>query len=118
VFFQKNQSESAEATQVFRCMTFLRAVVVFVKADIQVPMQAVLNAPVITQSFAVEAGFGWFTADEKAHFAADFAVDVPFAATHADDTHIGPRLGLAQVVGILNDRVQASFQTTMGEFVG
>src|SRR5580704_17570549 len=81
-------------------------------------MQTVLNSPVISQSFAVEAGFGWFTADKKAYFAADFAVDVPFAATHADDTHVRPSLGLAQVIGVLDDRVQASLQTTMGEFVG
>src|ERR1700727_3783201 len=81
-------------------------------------MQTVLNAPVIAQGFAVKPGFGWFTADEKAHSAADCAVAVPFAATHADDTQVGPRLGLAQVTGGLDDRVQASLQTTMCEVVG
>src|ERR671936_815173 len=53
VCFQKRQGQSAEQGQVLRGVPLLHAVAIFLEVYIELPMQVVLNPPVLPQPGAV-----------------------------------------------------------------
>src|SRR5713101_763402 len=77
-----------------------RSVVVLVKRYIELPMEIILDAPMVAEHSRVVAGTCLLAADEIANLAAGFALDRALTMAHAYDPQLPPTLALAYPLGL------------------
>ena len=90
MLLEQAQSESPHQRQVLRSVAPAHAILVFGKRHIQLPVQGILDSPVMSQRGSIHLRRRLAIADEVAHLLAGFTVLNAFVITHADDTQARP----------------------------
>src|SRR5262249_15805096 len=107
VRLQERERQAAEQGQVLRGIPLADPVVIFGKGHIQLPMEGVLNPPMIPQGLALDLGRRSLAADEIAQFLRCPPVDRALAIAEADGGETGPVLAMTQASGMPQERVAA-----------
>ena len=85
----------------------MHAVAIFVERNIELPVQTILDAPVISQSFAETFGTRLLAGDEVAGLRARLSSNRAFAVAHADGAQICPLLSVSKAFGRVENDVGA-----------
>src|SRR5258708_11567237 len=103
--FQHHQSQLPQQRQVLCAGALGHAIVVLGKSYIQLPMQVVLNPPVIPQNLQIALGAHYFVADEIVRFYSRLLLaNLALAHIHPDHTHSFPLVLTAYSLWINQDR--------------
>src|SRR6516225_7449901 len=113
---QQGQRDPPHEGQVFGRLTLCRAVLVLRERYGHLPVEVVLDAPMIAQAAAVEAGPGLLAADEIADLATGLPRHGALALTHANHRQLGPIRFLADSLGVPDDDVTPSFLPAVSPF--
>src|SRR5262249_49439730 len=107
--------------QVLGGVPLLYSVAILGEVHVELPMQVVLDPPVVTQAVGIVSRAGLLVTDEVAGLAGGFPLGRPLAVTHANRGQVGPGVGMTNPLGGMQDRVAAvllAAMTTLAGFVG
>src|SRR5258706_2417546 len=94
---QEGQGEAAEQSQILGSVPLLHAVAILTEVHVELPMQVVLDAPVVPQPAGVVFRAGPLVADEIADLRSGFPLHGPLTVTHADGGQAGPGVRMTAV---------------------
>src|SRR5258708_38814563 len=109
LLFQQAQCHTPQHSQVLASVAVLHAVVILREGYVQLPVQVVLDPPMIPQPLAVGAGAGFLAPDEATPL---LAGRFPFGAlpvTHPSRLQSGPLLPVADLVQVVEHDVGTVF---------
>src|SRR5216683_8146784 len=107
---------TAKQGQVLRSMPLAYTVAIFSESDIELPVQIVLNPPMLTQPLAIELGADFPAANEITHFRGRLALHGPLAGTHTDGRQLGPVLRLTDPLRRVQHGIATVFFTAVTTF--
>src|SRR5262249_19069257 len=90
VSLQEREAQAAEQSQVLDSVSLPHTVTILMEVHVELPMQVVLDPPVLAQPAGVVSRAGPPVADEIANFRGRFPVHAPLTVTHADGAQPGP----------------------------
>ena len=99
-------------------VALLNAALVFTETNIQLPVQLVLDSPMLAQGFGIPAGSHPPAADKVMHLCAHFACHRPFPHAHPHGRYLRSRLPVAQAVHVMDDHIRAFLVPAMALFAG
>src|SRR5260370_36778261 len=97
-------------------MNVLNSVGVFVEANIQLPMQVILDSPMLTQSLCIAPRRHASTPNKVPNLVTRLVVDRPCAPAHAHGGQVRPRLPVPDAAHILYDYARAFLLTAVALF--
>src|SRR5580704_18221094 len=97
-------------------MPVLDAAGVLTERHVHLPMQLVLDAPVVPQHLAITLGRTSLAADETPLLTTRFPIDRPLAVAFADHRQFRPRLAVSDSLGFHDYLVQPSLLPPMPGF--
>src|ERR1700735_5778944 len=112
MLLEQAEGQAAKHGQVFGTLPSAHSIVILCKADIELPMQVVFDAPMITQCFAIGFRTRFTTADEEDDLRAGLAFADPLSTAHADGLDGGP-FSNVEVGRVDNDVIATSLLPTM-----
>src|SRR6185437_10177066 len=104
---EQRQRQLAQQGKVLGTVASLDATIIFPKRHIQLPVQTVLNPPMMPQPLPIVAGARHLAANKITEFVAGFTADRSLRITHADRRQSCPRLGVAKALRVMQDRITA-----------
>src|SRR5262249_43644 len=110
---QEGESETAEQSQVLGGILLLHPIVILSEVHVELPMQVVLDPPVLTQPTGIVFRTGPLVTDEKATLGSGFPRHGPLAVTQPEGGQTGPSVGMADPLGAMQDRIAAILLTPM-----
>src|ERR1700680_846321 len=99
-------------------MTILDAAGVFTQSDIHLPVEVVLDAPVLSQNLPITFHRASFASDEVPHFASGLPVDRPLRVTFPNDMQLRPGVLIANPLGVCDNLIEACLMTPVPILLG
>src|SRR5581483_6789643 len=110
---EQDQGQFAEQVKVLRPVAGLDAAPVFPERHIQLPVQIVLDPPVMPQRLSIRSRAGFLATDKITRLLALVVGDPPRAVAAADGSQTRPGGGVANTGRVVEHRVTAVFLPTV-----
>ena len=94
-------------------MVFAYPAVVFSESDVQAPVQAVFDAPVLADGSGDGRGMVLEAGDEVRCFHSDLRVNLPLPDSHGDGLNTGPQVFSRKPVDIAGGNILSGFDATV-----